>query len=102
MSVQKITQVRYQCRCDLPDCPGQGRPWISKDDHIPERCNYCGRRTWNGQDKRRNLFLTAQGKTQRLCEWESESGISKQLIRHRLNAGWSEEDAVTIPVGKGK
>ena len=53
MSVKKITRVVYECRCDLPDCIGSGRPWFSDGKKIPDRCSWCKRRTWNGTDKRK-------------------------------------------------
>jgi hypothetical protein len=102
MSATKITLSRYECRCELPDCPGKGLSWISKDPIIPERCAFCGRRTWNGRDKRKNLHITAQGKTQRLSEWAQETGLSAQVIHHRLKVGWTEERAVSVPAGQGK
>ena len=63
---------------------------------------HCGRRTWNGTDKRKNLFLTAKGETLRLSEWAKKSGLSAQVIHHRLKVGWTEEQAVMTPAGKGK
>ena len=101
MSAKKISLTRYECICELKDCPGKGQPWISRDPMVPERCNWCGCRTWNGNDKRKNVLLTANGKTQRISEWVKETGISKQLIGHRIKMGWTDEDALT-PVGKGK
>jgi hypothetical protein len=102
MSAKKITQTRYECVCELKDCPGQGQSWISKDPGIPERCTHCGRRTWNGQDKRKNLLITSRGKTQRLSEWARETGLSAPVIHHRLKIGWTEEQAVTTPAGKAR
>lgn len=102
MSAEKITETRYRCRCELKDCPGCGKSWLSKDSEIPERCAFCGRRTWNGKDKRKNVTVTAFGRTQRISEWAKETGISKQLIGHRLKVGWTDQNAVSIPVGKGR
>ncbi len=96
MSATKITQTRYECRCELAGCPGNGKSWISEDDHIPERCRFCGRRTWNGNLKRARL-VTAFGRTQRVSEWAKESGISKALIRSRILSGWEPEKAVSLP-----
>ena len=102
MSAEKIKSTRYRCRCELPDCPGKGEPWLSKGNRVPERCNWCLRRTWNGTDKRKNTLLTAHGKTQRLSAWAKESGLSVQLIHHRVKIGMSTEDAVTIPAGSAR
>ena len=101
MSAERISVTRYKCTCELPDCPGQGKSWISNDHMVPERCAHCGRRTWNGGDKRRNVFISAKGKTQRVFEWSKQTGLSAQLIKARLKAGWTEEEAVSIPAGKG-
>ena len=100
MSATKISLMRYECKCELRDCPGYGKSWVSKDPLVPERCAFCGRRTWNGTDKRTNVLLTANGKTQSASKWAEETGLSKQLIGHRHRAGWSDLDAVTIPAGK--
>jgi hypothetical protein len=53
MSVKVITKKVNECRCELDDCIGKGKPWLSKDERIPTRCNWCHRYTWNGVDKRR-------------------------------------------------
>ncbi len=100
MSAEKVTTTRYRCKCELKDCPGKGKSWLSQDAAIPERCTFCGRRTWNGQDLRKSMFITAHGKTMRASQWAKETGISKQTIRYRLMTGWTEEDAVTIHPGK--
>ena len=99
MSVEKITQTKYRCKCELKDCKGKGMPWLSDNELIPERCRWCGRRTWNGTDLRKNSFISANGKTLRLSEWAKQSGLSAPLIRARLKFGWTEKDAVTVPAG---
>ncbi len=101
MSVEKVNQTVNRCICQLKDCPSRALPleeqfWLSKDERVPERCAYCGRRTWNGTDLRKNTWITAHNKTQRLSEWAKETGISGQLIRHRIKVGWSEESAVSL------
>ncbi len=53
MSVRKIRKTVNECRCELPDCPSKGAPWISKDEKIPERCRTCLRYTWNNVDRRK-------------------------------------------------
>lgn len=96
--VTKKTKTTLECKCEKPKC---GKSWESHGEKIPRRCRWCGSYTWNGQDLRGTRFLTALGKTQTLSDWSKESGISKQTILVRLKLGWSEEDAVTIPVGTG-
>lgn len=58
MSVVESTEKILICRCDLPDCPGAGQPWISRpekpgeDPQKPRRCRWCKRHTWDGEDRR--------------------------------------------------
>ena len=52
MSVEKVTKTVRRCVCKLPDCPGKGEPWFSKDDKIPARCRWCQNYSWNGLDRR--------------------------------------------------
>jgi hypothetical protein len=99
MSVEKVTQTKYRCICELSDCPGKKKPWLSGDALIPERCRWCGRRTWNGQDLRRKSLLTAKGRTQEVSVWAKETGLSRQTIRARIKAGWNPEDAVSLLPG---
>ena len=103
MSIEKITSTRYRCRCELPDCPGNGKPWLSEDSKIPERCRWCRRRTWNPKDKRPIKLITIDGETKKVSEWAESAGLSPILIRWRLRHGWDEKEAVTTPpTGKGK
>jgi hypothetical protein len=88
--VEKKTKTILKCTCDLKGC---GKSWESEGKEIPERCRWCGRRTWNGQD-RRSHRITAKGKTQRISEWAKETGIGKATIRARVVAGWSPEQAL--------
>lgn len=97
MSVKKITTTIYRCTCELPDC---GKSWRSVGAQIPERCRWCGRRTWNGQDLRPKHLVTAKGKTQCISDWAKDTGLSKQTIRARIIAGWKPEEAVSIAAGK--
>lgn len=44
------------------------------------------------------VFLEANGRRLRLCEWARELGASASLIRTRIANGWPVERAVTQPV----
>ncbi len=95
--IEKLNKTVYRCTCELSGCK---KSWESNDS-CPERCRWCGRRTWNGPDKRKKHFITAKGKTQRISAWAKETGIGKATIAARLRLGWSDSDAVTVPVGQG-
>jgi hypothetical protein len=42
-------------------------------------------------------WITIDGETKLLSEWAREYGKSQELIRDRINRGWTEEMAVTKP-----
>ena len=94
--IEKIDKTVYRCTCELSDC---GKSWTSYNA-CPGRCRWCGRRLWNGQDMSRKHLITAQGKTQNISSWAREIGLSPQTICARLKAGWTEEDAVSVPARK--
>lgn len=52
------------------------------------------------RNRRNNRRITINGVTRVASEWAREYGISRQVIDHRLKAGWSDEDAVIIPLRK--
>lgn len=67
-------------------------------NYCPENCRWAtlGEQAIN---KSSNLRITYNGKTQCLAEWSREVGISRDTISGRLNNGWSEEEALTTPIG---
>ena len=53
-------------------------------------------------NKRNNVFLTFNGKTQIIQRWSEELGISAIRISRRLKTGWSVERALTEPINISK
>lgn len=51
-----------------------------------------------GSNKRNNRHLTAFGRTQTLAEWTRETGLWHGLIRFRIGAGRTVEQALSDPV----
>lgn len=49
-----------------------------------------------GRNKSNNRLLTFQGETLTMAEWAERLEWSPATISHRVNAGWSDEDALTI------
>lgn len=49
-------------------------------------------------NRRNNRNITAFGKTMILTEWAKETGIKRETIARRLNAGWSAEKALAKKV----
>lgn len=49
------------------------------------------------RNKRNTRMMTLYGQTRPLAEWAELTGIKKKILWDRLGAGWSEEEALTIP-----
>ena len=49
-------------------------------------------------NRRTTRFLTYNGRTVNIAQWAREVGISRGTITGRLNAGWTVEDALTMPI----
>ena len=48
-------------------------------------------------NKRSNVLLTRNEKTQNISQWAEELGIDKFLLYERKNLGWSDERILTTP-----
>ena len=76
-------------------------------DRIDNDCGYeplnCQWTTRSVQscNRRTSRMLTANGKTQNVATWAKELGMSRQVLRHRLEAGWTPEQAVSMSVDYG-
>lgn len=46
--------------------------------------------------------LTFEGRTQTITDWANELGISRKMIAKRLERGWDDESALTIPAGEDR
>lgn len=53
----------------------------------------------NARNKRNNHRITAFGETKILAEWEADPRATTSAcnIRRRIKAGWSPEEAITVP-----
>lgn len=54
------------------------------------------------RNKRTTRMITIDGTTRCIADWADALGVPRNRIRHRLNNGWSERDAVLTPALKSK
>jgi hypothetical protein len=52
------------------------------------------------ENTRRTILMTLHEVTKPLSVWSRELNISKELLRSRLQEGWTDAQALTIPVGR--
>lgn len=69
-------------------------------DYNRENCKWATR---HEQDRnlRRNVYLSFNGKEQCITDWAKEVGLNRHVLRYRIKAGWSVEDALTVPASLG-
>lgn len=65
--------------------------------YSPDNCIWAVQKVQT-RNQRRTHRITYRGKTQSMADWADDLGISYTLIRRRLRAGWSAEDAFEKPV----
>lgn len=63
-------------------------------DYSPDNCRWVDYKDQQN-NKRRSRFVTFDGKTLTVAQWERETGISRSTIIGRLNRGWTAEKALT-------
>lgn len=62
-------------------------------------CRWASREQ-QGRNKKTNVLLTYNGKTQCVAVWAREVGIAAGVICYRVQHGWCVEDAITKPAAK--
>ena len=50
-------------------------------------------------NRKSNRYITINGKTQTLEQWAAEKNIGPDAILHRIDRGWTVEEAIQIPKG---
>lgn len=66
-------------------------------NYSPENCHWISNKKQQS-NKRNNVVLEVEGKSQTLTEWANETGIPYAAMCSRVKRGWSDEDTVTIPL----
>lgn len=68
-------------------------------NYCPENCRWATMEEQQ-RNKRNNFYLTYSGKTLTISQWAAETGIERRTIAKRKKLGWSDADALSVPVRK--
>lgn len=84
---------------DMGERPqGKSLERINNDKgYSPENCIWAEREV-QARNRRDTRYLTSDGVTKSVAEWSDETGISIGTICRRLQQGWSDHEAVSIPI----
>jgi len=69
--------------------------------YSPSNCRWASTKDQNN-NRRNNVRLVMDGKSQTLTEWADKYDISPITVKSRLKAGWPVADALLRPVDKRK
>lgn len=65
-------------------------------NYEPSNCRWATN-SMQSRNKRNNVYLTYNGKTQTVSEWAKEIGCAYNTIRYRMAHGWDIEDILSKP-----
>ncbi|MFP3705912.1 hypothetical protein SB783_18025 [Paraburkholderia sp. SIMBA_009] len=69
-------------------------------DYEPGNCRWATAAT-QSRNKRDNVVLTFNGRSQCLTDWAAELGVSMHTLHSRLCDGWTVEQTLSLPVSRG-
>lgn len=86
------TAKRAKCTLDRID--------VNKG-YCPENCRWVDM-VIQQNNKRSNLYITYNGKTQTAAQWEREIGLPRCVVAKRIRRGWSIERALSTMDGRNR
>lgn len=92
-------EVFEQFLADMGERPSAGHSLDRIDPngpYSPENCRWATSKEQN-RNKRRTVFLEANGRRQSLAAWAEELGFSHITLYKRYAAGWSDERIINTP-----
>ena len=66
-------------------------------DYSPDNCRWATK-IQQDNNRRNNKFISYNGETHTLAEWNRICGFKRNTIGRRLSRGWSIERAITTPI----
>lgn len=92
LSIDRIDNNGHYSCGNCEECRANGWPancrWATTAEQFANRRNSC--------------LLTYGGKPQVLAQWETEYNLTHGLLKYRIKAGWTIEQALSLPAEKGR